>query len=78
MEELKCLRCSKWFYPVIKPTKLKKNEFKCSICGNVYKKEREGWSEEEAIAEKDELFGKDVPLKDCGIVCDDCFKKMGL
>jgi len=52
--------------------KLKKDEYRCEVCGGVFQK---GRSDEEAIAEKEKLFS-DVPLEDCGIVCDDCFKAM--
>ncbi len=50
---------------------MKVNEFKCDICENTYEKEL---TEEE---EKEQL-GKEFPgfaVADCGIVCDDCFKK---
>ena len=50
------------------------NEFKCCACNGVFEKE---WTDEEAEKEKDELFGG-IPLEDCDLVCDDCFKKMGL
>ena len=52
--------------------KLKKNEYKCAMCGEVYKK---GWSDEEAKKEMLELWG-DLPEEEQGIVCDDCFKQM--
>ena len=44
----------------------------CSICKNEYEKK---WSDEEAIEEMNDNFG-DIPTSDCGIVCDDCYKKM--
>lgn len=47
--------------------------YKCSVCGETYDK---GWSDEEAEAELAENFG--VPKEDCDIVCDDCYKAMGL
>jgi hypothetical protein len=46
--------------------------FKCDVCGVVFES---GWSEQEALAEKDELF-PETDIKDCGVVCDDCFKKV--
>ena len=54
--------------------KKKKNmaKFTCALCGGVFKKE---WSEEEALAEKNELF-PNVNVKDCEIVCDNCWKKV--
>jgi hypothetical protein len=42
----------------------------CDNCGLVFETD---WSEEEALAEKERLFG-DFPLEDCAHVCDDCFK----
>jgi DNA-directed RNA polymerase subunit RPC12/RpoP len=52
--------------------KIKKNEFKCSSCGNIYKK---GWSDKEAMEECADIWG-DVPAEEQAIVCDDCFKKV--
>ena len=46
--------------------------FTCSMCGNTYDK---GWTDEEAAAEKNELWGS-VPLDDCDVVCEDCFQKI--
>lgn len=54
--------------------KMNSNEYKCCVCEGVFEK---GWTDEEAKKEKDELFG-DVPLEDCCLVCDDCYKNMGL
>jgi hypothetical protein len=34
-----------------------------------------GWSEAEAIAEKERDFG-DVPLEECDQVCDDCYQQV--
>jgi hypothetical protein len=47
-------------------------EFTCAECGETYGRQR---TEEEALEEKDALF-PDVPIEDCAIVCDDCFKKL--
>jgi hypothetical protein len=44
--------------------------FKCAHCGGEFQKE---WSDEERAAEKDNLF-PDVPVEECVVVCDDCFK----
>ncbi len=46
-----------------------KDEFRCTVCGEVFKK---GWSDEEAAAELEEEFGMDPT--DCAMVCDDCYK----
>ena len=50
---------------------MKKNEYKCDMCGKIYKK---GWSEEKALKERDELWNN--PNEDWAIVCDDCFNKI--
>jgi rubredoxin len=47
-----------------------KTEITCDNCGLVFESD---WSEEEALAEKERLFG-DFPLEDCAHVCDECFK----
>ena len=52
---------------------MKKNEYKCAVCDKTYSK---GWSEEEALAELKDKF--DTPVEECAIVCDGCYKKMGL
>lgn len=46
--------------------------FTCALCGETYEKD---WTDEEAEAEKDQLWG-DVPLEECEIICDDCFKQV--
>ena len=46
--------------------------FTCEECGETFKRIR---PEGEALAEKNLLF-PDVPLEECAIVCDDCFKKL--
>ena len=51
---------------------MKPNEFQCSICNEIYEKE---WTEEEALQELDENF-PGYSKDDCGIVCDDCYKKI--
>lgn len=54
---------------------LKDNEYVCGHCGEINEK---GWSDEEALAEAAEIFGKpvsewtDIPV----VICDDCFQKM--
>jgi hypothetical protein len=47
-------------------------EYTCASCHKTFISER---TEEDAIAEKERLFG-DVPLSQCDVVCSDCFKKM--
>ena len=49
------------------------NEYECSVCGNVYEK---GWTDEEATAEREEVWGPEFTNEDCAIVCDDCYKAM--
>lgn len=51
---------------------MKKNEYKCAICGGVFEK---GWDDEEALAELNDNF-PNVEIEDCDVVCDDCYKKM--
>ena len=48
--------------------------YTCALCKGVFEK---GWSDEEALEEKIYLWGH-IPRADCDLVCDDCFKKMGL
>ena len=50
------------------------DEYTCYLCKETFEK---GVSDEEAMAEKDALW-PDVPVDDCELVCDDCFKMMGL
>lgn len=45
--------------------------FTCVMCGGTYEK---GWSDEEARAEREALFGK-TPERDA-VVCDECFQKI--
>lgn len=48
------------------------NTYKCSICEGVFEK---GWTEEEAEEELKNNFGEEYTPSDCGLVCDDCYKK---
>ena len=50
--------------------KLKENEYQCAKCEGIFKY---GQSEEKALQEKEMLF-PEVPIEDCAIICDDCFK----
>jgi DNA-directed RNA polymerase subunit RPC12/RpoP len=49
-------------------------DYKCSVCGGTFEKMR---SDDEALQETKELFG-DFPMEELAIVCDVCFKAMGL
>ena len=55
--------------PVVGP--LMANQFRCDECGKIYNK---GWSDEEALQELKEAF--DIPISECGIVCDDCYNEI--
>lgn len=46
--------------------------YQCAMCERTFESER---SEEEALAEKQELWG-DVPIEDCDVVCDDCWQEV--
>ena len=46
------------------------SEYTCANCGLTFVS---GWSEDEAIVEKEELWGE-ISLEDCVVVCDDCFE----
>lgn len=46
--------------------------FTCAVCGETFECARD---EAEAAAEHHARF-PDIPLDQCGIVCDDCFKEM--
>ena len=49
-------------------------EFQCAVCRGVFEK---GWTEEEALAERDALWGPEVEAGDAfSQVCDDCWKKL--
>ena len=51
---------------------MKENEYKCSMCGNIYTK---GWTEEEARSEQKENGFENL---ECDIICDDCYNKLDL
>ncbi len=44
----------------------------CSMCKGEFEY---NWTEEEAVAEKNENF-PDVPMKECDIICDVCWNKI--
>lgn len=60
----------KWRQKLLKT--LKSNEYICDVCLGVFEK---GWSESDAMAEKNIIF-PDAPMDECGLVCETCFKKM--
>jgi response regulator RpfG family c-di-GMP phosphodiesterase len=52
---------------------MKNNEYKCAVCGNIYKREL---TEEEAIEQLETEFGKTYKPDDCELVCDICYTKI--
>ena len=51
---------------------MKKNEYRCTMCGNIY---QFAWSDEEAKEEAVEYYGKEMAENDHpSIVCDDCYE----
>ena len=46
-------------------------EYTCSACGGTFDK---GWTDEEALDEKEQMWG-DIPLDQCDVICDDCNTK---
>ena len=83
IEEIKKLKLKPKANKTMKPPetapagKNMNNTFICAACKGEFKY---GWSEEEALEEKNNNFGdiEGFPKKeDCDIVCDDCYKKMG-
>jgi hypothetical protein len=50
----------------------KDKTYTCAACEGVFDY---GWTEEEALAEKEENFG-DMPTEEMAVVCDDCYRKM--
>ena len=52
------------------------DSYTCELCHETFEK---GWTDEEANAEAQELFGTPQASehpKDMAIVCDDCFHKL--
>ena len=47
--------------------------YTCAMCKGVFRKIV---PEKEAVEELHDLFGEDVSVEDCGIVCDDCFNEI--
>jgi hypothetical protein len=46
--------------------------FTCARCGTVHEK---GWSDEEAMAEAEDLWTPETMADPQAIVCDDCFRE---
>jgi len=45
---------------------------KTYVCAKCKEEFRYGWTEEEALAEKNEIWGT-ISLRECDLVCDDCW-----
>ena len=53
--------------------KLKKDEFQCDACGEIFKKD---WSDKEATEEAETIWGEEVAKPgNRAVVCDDCWKR---
>lgn len=52
---------------------MEKDEYKCYVCEQVFKK---GLTDAEAEEQLTEEFGEGFITEDCDLVCDDCYKKM--
>lgn len=46
----------------------------CKMCNKEFETD---WSHEEAVEEKEKIFG-DIPIEECDVVYDDCFQKLNL
>lgn len=54
---------------------MSEEEFTCESCGGVFTKNRDGWSEEQALAERDALWTEEeLGRTGQAVVCDDCFE----
>ena len=52
------------------------DQYTCAVCGETYNKTRDGsWSDEKAEEELQSNFGP-IPLEECDIVCDSCYKRI--
>jgi len=49
---------------------LKENEYQCTRCGNIYEKT---WTDEEAMEETKDNFGKEIVNKPMDVICEDCY-----
>lgn len=54
--------------PVAGPLRL--GEYRCAACGDIF---LSSWSDEEADAESELLFGP-LPPEERAVVCEDCFR----
>jgi hypothetical protein len=50
-------------------------EFTCAACNTTFEK---AWTDEERDAEYADRFGGDPTTADVAVVCDDCYRAMGL
>ena len=51
--------------------------YQCALCKGTFDYIPE-WTDEDAATEHQKLFGNPVDEQQDEIVCDDCFKKMGM
>ena len=49
------------------------NQFKCAMCGGVFIK---GWTDKEAMKEREDNGWGKIPDEEMYLVCDDCFNKL--
>ena len=47
--------------------------FKCAMCKQEFGK---GWSDDQALEALAKTYGQEVPLAECTIFCDDCYKRL--
>ncbi len=53
---------------------VKPNKFQCALCNGVYEK---GWTDEEALIEGIENFGREMNAgMEMDLICDDCYKRL--
>jgi hypothetical protein len=53
---------------------MKTDQFKCALCKDIFDTEEDkGWNEEKRVKELRQNFGN-VPVEECDVVCDDCYK----
>ena len=48
-------------------------KYQCAICRGIFEKVV---SEDKALTELHEQFGKGIAVEDCAIICDDCWQKI--
>lgn len=50
--------------------------FVCNHCRGTFPvQDDEEWNEEKALAEAEKNFGKEIPLEERAILCDDCYEE---